>query len=295
LYSSESPIYGRFGYGTATRAATWTLDTIATRFHGEPTGSVEIVQPSEATRELIKGVFEAWRHRQPGEIGRRDWTWDFDLGLREAVWDPPWKGFVAVHRDGSGGADGYVRYHVDDKWERRQPRNTLTIDDFHALTGEAYAALWRFFGEMDWVATVKAERRVVSERLPWLLTNARAASVSDVGDALWVRLFDLPRALAARTYERTGDLILEVVDGEANGGRWRLRLDASPDGAECKPTRKSPDLTLDVAALGAAYLGGARLRDAVLATGADEHRTGALLEVDSLLRTLDEPWCSTFF
>ena len=60
-------------------------------------------------------------------------------------------------------------------------------------------------------------------------------------------------------------------------------------------TDRSPDLTLDVSALGAAYLGGTRLRDAVLATGADEHRDGALAEADRLLRTADEPWCSTFF
>jgi hypothetical protein len=50
-----------------------------------------------------------------------------------------------------------------------------------------------------------------------------------------------------------------------------------------------------IAALGASYLGGARLRDAVLATGADEHRPGALGVADALLRTADEPWCSTFF
>lgn len=47
--------------------------------------------------------------------------------------------------------------------------------------------------------------------------------------------------------------------------------------------------------LGTAYLGGTRLRDAVLADGHDEHRAGALALADSLLRTADEPWCPTFF
>jgi hypothetical protein len=72
-------------------------------------------------------------------------------------------------------------------------------------------------------------------------------------------------------------------------------LDATRDGATCRPTDRSPDLTIDAAALGAAYLGGTRLRDSVLAAGADEHRSGALRDVDRLLRTADEPWCSTFF
>ena len=61
------------------------------------------------------------------------------------------------------------------------------------------------------------------------------------------------------------------------------------------PTDRSPDLTIDGSALGAAYLGGTRLRDAVVARGWDEHRAGALSEADALLACLDAPWCSTFF
>jgi len=81
----------------------------------------------------------------------------------------------------------------------------------------------------------------------------------------------------------------------APGGSLRLLLDAGPDGATCRATDRSPDLTLPVAALGGAYLGGTRLRDIVLATGVDEHRDGALARADALLRTSDEPGCSTFF
>ena len=91
------------------------------------------------------------------------------------------------------------------------------------------------------------------------------------------------------------EMYLSSVDDEAWGGTRRLHLDATPGGATCRPTDRSPDLTLPVAALGGAYLGGTRLRDLVLATGADEHRPGALAEADALLRTAEEPWCSTFF
>jgi predicted acetyltransferase len=295
LWASEYPIYGRFGYGSACREATWTIDAHHTSFHAEPTGRVELAKPDADSRDAIKAVFEAWRVRQPGEIRRRDSGWDFDLGLRESAWDPRWKGFLALHRDPSGDIDGYARYRTEGKWEKHQPRNVLNVDELHAVTDEAYAALWRFLADIDWVATVKAERRSPSERLPWLLTNARAASPSDPGDTVWVRLFDVRRALEARTYERQGSVVLEVVDADAPGGRTRIHLEAGPDGATARPTKRSPDLTLHVSALGAAYLGGARLRDAVLAMGADEHRSGALAEATALFRTLDEPWCSTFF
>jgi predicted acetyltransferase len=295
LHASEYPIYGRFGYGAGCRDATWTLDTRGSAFHGEPTGGVDLVKPSEATRDTLKVVFDAWRRRQPGEIRRRDVIWDYDLGLRLSAFGDDWKGFVALHRDASGAVDGYARYRTEERWERRQPRQVLTVDELHGLTDQASLALWRFLADVDWVATVKAERRRPGDPLPWLLTNARAASVSDVGDALWVRLFDVPRALEARTYDGEGSVVLELLDPEAPGGRTRIHLDAGPDGATACRTDRSPDLTLDIAALGAAYFGGARLRDAVLARGVDEHRAGALLAADRLLRTLDEPWCSTFF
>jgi predicted acetyltransferase len=295
LYASEYPIYGRFGYGPGLREAILTIDTRGTGFHGDVSGHVEIVKADTDAIVALKGVFEVWRARQPGEIGRRDDRWEYDLALRETVWDQPWKGFVVLHRDAAGSVDGYARYHADDKWEQRQPRNTVTVDDLHALTDEAYAALWRYLAEIDWAATVKAERRSPTERLPWLMTNARALEISEVGDGMWVRLFDLPRALGARTYEREGSVVLDVVDREVAGGRTRLLLDVGPSGASCQETGRSADLTLDVSALGAAYLGGVSLRHAVAATGVDEHRAGALADADALFRTLDEPWSSTFF
>jgi predicted acetyltransferase len=296
LYASEYPIYGRFGYGPATRAATWTVDALTTGFHEPAGGSVELARPADRDAlEGVKGVFDAWRRRQAGEMMRRDYRWQYDLGLRPTAWGQDWKGYLALHRDEAGAVDGYARYRAEEKWENRQPRNILKLDELHALTDDAYRTLWRFLVETDMVATIKAEGRSPNERLPWLLTNARAAVVSDVGDGLWVRLFDVPQALAARSYEREAALVLEVIDAEAPDGRLRLLLDATPEGASCSPTDRSPDLTVDVAAVGAAYLGGTRLRDAVLSRGADEHRAGALAEADALFRTSEEPWCSTFF
>jgi predicted acetyltransferase len=148
---------------------------------------------------------------------------------------------------------------------------------------------------MDWVGTVKAPRRARDERLPWLLADARNAQLTDLTDGLWVRLFDVAAALAARTYEHEGGMVIEVVDAERPEGRYRVRLDAGPDGATCVETTETAELTVPVEALGVAYLGGPALRSAVLAGGADEHRTGALDRLDALLRTRDEPWTSTFF
>ena len=295
LYAAEYAIYGRFGYAPGVREGTLTLDTRKTGFHADSSGRVDLAKADAETLAAIKGVFERWRVRQAGEIRRRDYRWEYDLALRESAWGPPWKGFVALHRDPAGSVDGYARFHADDKWEQRQPGLTVTVDELHALNDAAYVSLWRFLAEMDWAATVKAERRIPSERLTWLLTNARALNMLDVGDGMWVRVFDVARALEARTYEREGSIVLEVVDPEAPGGRTRVRLEAGPSGATCRETDRPADLTLDIAALGAAYLGGQSLRAATAASGVEEHRAGALAEADAMFRTLDEPWCSTFF
>ena len=295
LHASEYPIYGRFGYGMAAREGVWTVQASGLRFHADGSGTVEIARIDGEARDVVRGVFDAWRGRRVGEIRRRDVSWDFELGLREEFWGTPWKGWLAFHRDAEGVVDGYVRYHADGTWENRQPRGVVHVDELHALTDEATATLWRFLVEIDWVATLRAERRSPSDPLPWLLVNARAASLSDVGDGIWLRILDIPAALAARTYEREGRLVLDVADREVTHGRIRVMLEGGPGGATCQVTDASPDLSLDVAALGAAYLGGSRLRDAVVATGFDEHRPGALAEAEALFRTADEPWCSTFF
>ena len=295
LYASEYPIYGRFGYGAATDVAKWTLHTSGLEFTGQPSGTVELVPVDASTRDVMKGVHDAFRRGYPGDIRRRAAVWDFDLGLVDMAWGTRWKGFAAFHRDGSGEIDGYVRYHADSKWEVRQPRNELLVDELIAMTPEAYAALWRYVAEIDWVASVRAENRRPTEPLRWLLSNARAAAVSEAGDGLWLRLIDVPRALETRGYEGEGRLVLEVVDADAPGGRHRLELDASPDGARCRPTDRSPDLTVPLGAVGAAYLGWTPLRDAVLGTGVDEHRDGALAAADRLFRTSVTPWCTTFF
>jgi predicted acetyltransferase len=295
LYAAEYPIYGRFGYGPATSTATWTLTTAATRFTG-PGGGVELVRAADAPATL-QTVFDADRVRRPGEVRRREYRWQFDLGLRVPSWGDRWKGNVALHRDAAGEVDGYARYSPKEVWEERQPRGTIALNELIALTDEAYGALWRFLGELDLVATVKAEGRRRDERLPWLLSNARAAVETDVGDGLWVRLLDVPRALEARAYERPGSIVLEVVDHEAPGGRLRLALEVSEPGtrASVRPTDQPPDVTLDVAALGAAYLGGTRLSHAVVPHGFTEHRPGALARAEALFRTAEEPWSATFF
>jgi predicted acetyltransferase len=297
LYSAEYPIYGRFGYGPATRFATWTVDFTRSRTSprdADP-GSIELVTPTQAIADELRDLYDEWRRRRPGEIRRRGWSWAARLGILPEAWGPPFKGFYAFHRDAAGRLDGFIRYRNEDTWEDNLPKNRLEVTDLFGATDDVEAALWGFLASVDLVTSIKAPGRSPSDRLPWLLGNPRAAVLSGTVDGMWVRIFDLPRALAARTYEHEGSIVLEIVDDRAPGGATRVLLDGGPDGATCRVTDRPPDLTLPVAALGSVYLGAHDLRDVVIRTGGDEHREGALAQAAAMFRTIREPWTSTFF
>ncbi len=56
-------------------------------------------------------------------------------------------------------------------------------------------------------------------------------------DFLWLRLLDVPVALAARCHAVPGEIVLEVIDEEADrfaSGRYRLSADR--DSVECDRT-----------------------------------------------------------
>jgi predicted acetyltransferase len=90
-------------------------------------------------------------------------------------------------------------------------------------------------------------------------------------DALWVRVLDVPAALAARPWGRDGEVVLEVADplGHA-AGRFRV---VTRDGvAEVTTTDADVEVRLDADTLGALYLGGVRaepLRRAGRLTGSE--------------------------
>ncbi|MEV0477692.1 sterol carrier protein domain-containing protein [Streptomyces prunicolor] len=80
----------------------------------------------------------------------------------------------------------------------------------------------------------------VDEPPAHLLTDPRAARSTPV-DRLWVRLADVDRALAARRYAGTLDLVLDIEDAFCpwNTGRYRLPNSERPSSAAPR-SRPSP-------------------------------------------------------
>jgi predicted acetyltransferase len=292
LIASEYPIYGRYGYAPATESVTYEVrgPVGVTRAIA---GSVELVDVL-GLREQAPAVYERFRRSCPGALSREPLRWDADLGLDSRPSRPKWEGWSLLHRDATGELDGYLRYHVDIEWDGRRSASVLRVDELISTSPGAYADLWRYCLEVDLVTAVRAAERPPDEPLPWLLTDGRAMQTVERADFLWLRLLDVPAALSARGYPRPGRLTLQITDpdGYAAG---RFLLDATPDGASCRPTTGSPDLTLPATALAAAYLGGFRLRTLTATGQVDEHTPGALTTADLMFLPDQTPWCTLWF
>jgi predicted acetyltransferase len=296
LISAEWPIYGRYGYGMASEACTVRLDTSTAEFRADPTGSVELVD-AKAFRDAQADVYARAAARIPGHITWADVWYDVMAGLHEihdGEDDKRRDARRVVWSDDADVVQGTLAYTVTESWPGNRPRATLDVLLFTAATDEAERELYRYLAAVDWVSEAVVGPRPVDDPLPFHLVDGRSARFDDVYDSLWARVLDVPAALGARRYATTGSLVVAVVDplGHADG-RWLL--DAGPDGATCAATDRAADLTVPVAALSAAYLGGhtwARLASGGLV---DEERPGAVARASALFATDRKPFLATGF
>ncbi len=292
LVAAEWPIYGRFGYGPAAEAVRLDVDTRGLVIHGDRTGSVELVD-RDTFRELAAEIYERHQASQPGAIGRPGWWWDVMLGHVE-IQGRTTPTFLVIGRDGSGRPDGFLSYVVRDHWDGQRPRNTLEVYDLLGVDSAASNRLWRYCLEVDWVATVSTRDHWVGDPVRWILGDARAIGEHDRSDLLWVRLLDVPKALAGRRYLCPGRVVVEVDDAMGLSG-GRFALEGGPDGAECVATTDAADLALSVSTLSSAYLGGYTLADLARGERVEERRPGTLATADAMFRSPLPPWCVTHF
>jgi predicted acetyltransferase len=200
-----------------------------------------------------------------------------------------------VYETEPGRVEGWLSYRVENRWPSGLAANILTVRMLVGLAPEAEAALWRYLFDMDLAGTIKLWGRPVDDPVRWRLADPRRLRTTDVGDHLWLRLLDLPGALAARHYAVDGTLVLEVTDAVRPRNQGRFRLQGGPDGAACEPTSAAPDLALDVTDLGAAYLGGTSLATLARAERVAELTPGAVLRADRMFAASPPPICTTHF
>ncbi len=299
LIAAEYPIYGRYGFGPATWSTVWEVDLLRAgldpRWSGPSDGGRVDLVDGAAVRAFGPALHDRVRALRHGMVSRSTRMWERSTGLDPHPGDGWKEPFYAAYRSPAGEVEGYVAYASDDKWDdAKQPVNTVTVHELLAATPDAELALWRYVCAIDWVTRVRSGYRAPDDLLPLLLPDPRAARVLTHADMLWLRILDVPRALEARTYAVPGSLVLDVRDAAGFSG-GRFLLEASPEGASCTPTTASADLVLDVAELGALYLGDeSAVRLAALGR-VEEARPGAAAAADLMLRAARRAWCPDIF
>jgi GNAT superfamily N-acetyltransferase len=298
LHASEPAIYGRHGYGLASlqlevslgRGTTLTAPGLGQEAARITTHLATASDPDVPKRMRECHLGTAGVGSVVGDAGyyaRVCHQLPEDLRGKES-----WRVLFA----GLDGRDvGFAMFRRTHKWERARPAGELEV---WALVGEpaAQLVLLRRLLDFDLIGTVRLGTVGVDDPLLHWAGGPRATADVATYDGLWVRLVDLPGALEARTWSAPCDVVAEVADTAApwNHGRWRIRADASGE-ATVRPTTAEADVRLDVAALGATYLGGGSLVALHRAGLVAEQRPGAVAELGRALRAEVAPTAAVGF
>ncbi len=289
LWASETPIYGRFGFGPAIPTVELTLDRAhaALAVHG-PVDEVELVDTATA-----RGAFPAIRDvvlgERAGMLRRPAEFWDVLLEPEAS----PSSESGPLQRALLPGR-GYAIYRLAPNWTAGAPTGTVRVQELHATDPAATSTLWRFVTDVDLASSTVAGRRPVDDPvLAMLVDQGRARTAVDW--ALQVRVLDLVRVLTARRYAADDTLHLDVQDSWSpdRSGCWELAVE---DGrASCVRTGRAADLELDLRALSTVCLGGVRTTQLVAGGRVTERVPGAARRLDRLLATPLAPWHEFMF
>lgn len=332
LVASEGSIYGRYGFAVATEIARWRADPKRTAYlESTKQADITLATAGEVAKTVAK-IHDRHRRTRAGEVDRHDRWWE------ETLADPADKRkgqsqwYFLIAGSGAGDGDGYAAYRGEDTSNDRDFGGCVHVHDLYASDPDIEAELWRFIFDIDLAKEVVGERRPVDEPLRWRLQDPRRLRVERVEDGLWMRILDVPKALQARGYERSGRLCFEVVDrpelspagtkkagatedGDAHRvlGKWVLEVDAESTAVDCRRAKtaknanagkaagqqnEQPQIKLGIGALSALLFGGVSaqaLTRARLIERTGEGPRGAVAEADGLFSTSLAPMSGTGF
>lgn len=288
LRASEAVIYRRFGFGIAADGVTVNVDSRRARpLPNVAHGSVRLLARDEIL-DVVPALYDRVATR-PGVISRPIFLWKRYL---EDALEGDKASFVVVHTSVDGVDDGFAHYTV--AWTEGahgESHGKGEVHDLWAASPQVELALWDHLLGIDLVRTYLVEERPLDDVLRVAVHDPRSYQTTHRYDEQWVRLLDVGQALSARTYAPGDALRLAVHDPlfEDNSATYEI----SPDGEVVRGSGAA-DLTCEIDALGAAYLGTTPWYD--LASAGRVTASAAAIELaDRRFATRPQAFCGSFF
>ena len=291
LWSSESLIYGRFGFGLATYNDEIEIDQQRVSVAGDA-GSVRLVAAEQAA-DMLPAIYDKECRRRPGMLSRSTSWW------KHQFHDPSAgrRGFsalrIAVHETG-GVADGYALYRQKSDWGSGFPDGTISVNEVIAPAATAHTGLWRYLTTIDLYPKIEYWNLPVDDALRWKVPDHRRVKRKR-WDALYLRILDVVQALEARTYGADGRLTIAVTDSFLPHVAGSFQLAVAGGVGVCRRTEdEATDVQMDTADLASLYLGGqsaVAMAEAGRITGAGD----AITLAGRMFRGDIEPWCEEVF
>jgi predicted acetyltransferase len=292
LWASEETIYGRYGYGMSSLRFSARIPRIWASVRADlpdTNGSLRLVDHDDALR-LFPRTYDPVRRATVGFLSRsRDW-WEIrqldDRPERRAATGGPLNR-VLLERDGR--PVGYALYRITQERTAGEWKRNLRVLEAIGADPAATRDLWRFLLAVDWIDDIEAAYLPYDHPLQLVVQRVSRLGLN-LQDGLWGRLVHVPAALAARSYG--GEARIEVAGDpqfQENVGTWAV------GGDRVSPSRRRPDVRVDVQGLASAYLGGFSFAQLARAGRAEEVARGGLARADAALRTKAAPWCPENF
>ena len=292
LWASETPIYGRFGFGHATsrevvEAAKGTL-SISTS--GE--GVVRTIEPDRVAK-LLPAIYDDVLAHRPGMLSRSDHWWKYQVVKDPEHWreGDTAKRFV-VYEVGNQ-IEGYAIYRQKSDWGDLVPNGQVKVIEALAISDRAHSGLWNYLGNVDLFPRLRFWNLPADDPLWWKLAEPRRVQRKR-SDGLWVRIMDVPGALGARTYESDGSIRIGVDDQFRPDTSGVYELAVSDGEGKIVEVDDEAEVELGIDALGALYLGGSNALS-MAAAGLIDGLPEQISTLHRLFHTDAEPWCDSIF
>ena len=295
LYTPHPMLYRRFGWMVAASSIkhTWHPKEVTTRDDRPANGHAVRLTPEDWTR--LEPVYSAYADGRTGFLVRDDIWW------REAIfhrfYDPERKpNDVAVWVDDTGRDGGYVVYRSEKERRVAGFHETLLIQEFIALTRDAYNGLIRYINAHDLLDEIMWYGPL-DDPLALALDDSERVKRS-YQDEFMLRVVDVPQAIAGRPPalgSPEGAFTVHITDASApwNQGMWRI--ESAGGVLHALKGKGTAQIQTDAPTFAAIYDGYIRTTDAVRTGLAECTDPEAATLADRILASDHPPYGSDFF